>query len=709
MRERIWAPLPPPPLLPLLLLLLPPPLWGGPPDSPRPEQQREPGPLQPFDLLYASGVAAYYSEDYEQAVRDLEAALRSHRRLREVRARCARHCAARRPLAPPGAGPAAELPFFRALLERARCYRSCQSQRLGGPVSRHRVSEDVRSDFQRRVPYNYLQRAYIKLNQLEKAVEAAHTFFMANPEHMEMQQNIENYRTMAGVEALQLVDLEAKPHLESYSAGVKHYEADDFELAIKYFEQALREYYSEDTECRALCEGPQRFEEYEYLGYKAGLYEAIADHYMQVLVCQHECVRELATRPGRLSPIENFLPLHYDYLQFAYYRVGEYVKALECAKAYLLLHPDDEDVLDNVDYYESLLDDSSDPASIEAREDLAVFVKRHKMESELIKSAAEGLGFSYTEPNYWIRYGGRQDENRVPSGVNVEGAEVHGLSMGKKSPKIDRDLREGGPLLYENITFVYNSEQLNGTQRVLLDNVLSEEQCRELHSVASGIMLVGDGYRGKTSPHTPNEKFEGATVLKALKFGYEGRVPLKSARLFYDISEKARKIVESYFMLNSTLYFSYTHMVCRTALSGQQERRTDLSHPIHADNCLLDPEANECWKEPPAYTFRDYSALLYMNDDFEGGEFIFTEMDAKTVTASIKPKCGRMVSFSSGGENPHGVKAVTKGQRCAVALWFTLDPLYRELERIQADEVIAILDQEQQGKQGLNINPRDEL
>lgn len=29
-----------------------------------------------------------------------------------------------------------------------------------------------------------------------------------------------------------------------------------------------------------------------------------------------------------------------------------------------------------------------------------------------------------------------------------------------------------------------------------------------------------------------------------------------------------------------------------------------------------------------------YSALLYMNDDFEGGEFIFTEMDAKTVTVS---------------------------------------------------------------------------
>lgn len=82
---------------------------------------------------------------------------------------------------------------------------------------------------------------------------------------------------------------------------------------------------------------------------------------------------------------------------------------------------------------------------------------------------------------------------------------------------------------------------------------------------------------------------------------------------------------------------------------------------------------------------------------------------AVSLQASIKPKCGRMISFSSGGENPHGVKAVTKGQRCAVALWFTLDPLYRELERIQADEVIAMLDQEHLGPSEMNINPKDEL
>ncbi len=44
----------------------------------------------------------------------------------------------------------------------------------------------------------------------------------------------------------------------------------------------------------------------------------------------------------------------------------------------------------------------------------------------------------------------------------------------------------------------------------------------------------------------------------------------------------------------------------------------------------------------------------------------------------VKPRCGRLVGFSAGKENMHGVTAVTKGKRCAIALWFTLDPLHRE-------------------------------
>lgn len=50
--------------------------------------------------------------------------------------------------------------------------------------------------------------------------------------------------------------------------------------------------------------------------------------------------------------------------------------------------------------------------------------------------------------------------------------------------------------------------------------------------------------------------------------------------------------------------------------------------------------------------------------------------------AEVRPQCGRVVGFGAGKENPHGVRAVTKGQRCAVALWFTQDPAHEEKVRI---------------------------
>lgn len=47
--------------------------------------------------------------------------------------------------------------------------------------------------------------------------------------------------------------------------------------------------------------------------------------------------------------------------------------------------------------------------------------------------------------------------------------------------------------------------------------------------------------------------------------------------------------------------------------------------------------------------------------------------------AEVKPRCGRLVGFSSGPVNPHGVTAVTSGRRCSLALWFTKDKFYRDM------------------------------
>lgn len=42
-------------------------------------------------------------------------------------------------------------------------------------------------------------------------------------------------------------------------------------------------------------------------------------------------------------------------------------------------------------------------------------------------------------------------------------------------------------------------------------------QTRNTNWVLQAAASAGDGYRGKTSPHTPSETFYGVTVLKALK------------------------------------------------------------------------------------------------------------------------------------------------------------------------------------------------
>ena len=38
----------------------------------------------------------------------------------------------------------------------------------------------------------------------------------------------------------------------------------------------------------------------------------------------------------------------------------------------------------------------------------------------------------------------------------------------------------GGPLLYEGIQLSMNSKLLNGSQRVVMDGVISDAECREL-------------------------------------------------------------------------------------------------------------------------------------------------------------------------------------------------------------------------------------
>ncbi|XP_016158870.1 PREDICTED: prolyl 3-hydroxylase 1 [Ficedula albicollis] len=684
--------LPPPPLL---LLLLPPllvALLAGaatPPDLvpvPTLEPADPPLPAQSADALFAAGAEAYSRGDWPAVVLQMERALRARAAVRSRLVRCRLRCANAT------AGPAEGT--------------ESQPDPPCGPAapSRYRLGEEVDREFGRRSPYNYLQVAYFKVRHPPQAAAAAHTFFVANPGHQEMRQNLEYYQAMVGVHEDDFTDLEAKPHLREFQLGVRFYTDEQPAAAILHLEKALEQYFVADTECRALCEGPYDYEGYNYLEYNADLFQAITDHSMQVLSCKQGCVTELASQPGLEKPLEDFLPSHFNYLQFAYYNNGNYEKAIECAKTYLLFFPHDEVMNQNLAYYTAVLGENL-ARSIQPREEIQVYHQRSLMEKELLFFSYDVFGIPFVDPDTWTpeevipkrlrekQKVERETAARISEEIGNLMKEIETLveEKAKESADMSKFIREGGPLVYEGASVTMNSKALNGSQRVVVDGVLSAEECQELQRLTNAAASAGDGYRGKTSPHTPSETFYGVTVLKALKLGQEGKVPLHSAYLYYNVTEKVRHMMESYFRLEVPLHFSYSHLVCRTAIDEKQEGRSDNSHEVHVDNCILNAEARVCVKEPPAYTFRDYSAILYLNGDFEGGAFYFTELDAKTETAEVQPQCGRAVGFSSGSENPHGVKAVTKGQRCAIALWFTLDPRHSERERVQADDLVKML------------------
>ncbi|KAM4613849.1 prolyl 3-hydroxylase 1 [Polymixia lowei] len=668
--------------------------------------------LEPYDFLFDTAVEAYYKGDWISVILNMEKALRNKATVRKVKTECRITCANQTAFSEPitgfgvpipGAGSVDDLGFFQKILKRADCVKSCENDKLGPPTL-HKISEEVELEFRKRTPYNYLQVAYFKINKLDKAVAAANTFFLANPDHMEMRQNLDYYRMMAGVHEEDFKDLEARPHMAEFLLGKRYYSDDSFGLSAEHFEVAVTEYLQADKECRVLCEGAYDYDGYNYMEYNADLFQSMTDHYMQVLNCKQRCSVELASTAGSPKPFESYLPSHFNYLQFSYYNSEKYEQAIECAKTFLLFHPEDEVMTQNLAYYSVVLGEDK-AETISARQVVKQYIQQSLLEKELLYYGYEMFGLTFVDPDTWTpadvmpqklrdkQKADRETAARITEEIGNLMKEIETLVEEKNKDSSEMASlitpREGGAVLYDDIKVTMTSKLLNGSERVLLDGVITDDQCRELHRLSNAAAGTGDGYRGRPSPHSPNEVFQGVTVLKAVKLGQEGKVPLKSAHMFFDLSEKVRKIVESYFHLD-TLYFSYSHLVCRSSIEDKQEEREDLSHAVHVDNCLLVSELNECIKEPPAYTHRDYSAILYLNDDFEGGDFIFTELDAKTVTAEVRPHCGRLVGFGSGKENPHGVRAVTKGQRCAVALWFTLDPAHEEKERFQAQEMLKM-------------------
>lgn len=220
-----------------------------------------------------------------------------------------------------------------------------------------------------------------QINKLDKAVAAANTFYVANPDHMEMRQNLEYYSMMAGVQETDFKDLEARPHMVrcrklsrgnvldrltwclndmlmrcfrlSFWKGSGCTARTIFPPPSDTSRRHLRS-FSRPTRSAGRCarvrttttdtttwstmltsSNPSRvssrhlfcFQHVHDVSISCVLACRLScwswcfttDHYLYVLNCKQNCAVELASTAGREKPFEDFLPSHFNYLQFSFY------------------------------------------------------------------------------------------------------------------------------------------------------------------------------------------------------------------------------------------------------------------------------------------------------------------------------------------------------------------------------------------------------
>jgi predicted 2-oxoglutarate/Fe(II)-dependent dioxygenase YbiX len=82
---------------------------------------------------------------------------------------------------------------------------------------------------------------------------------------------------------------------------------------------------------------------------------------------------------------------------------------------------------------------------------------------------------------------------------------------------------------------------------------------------------------------------------------------------------------------------------------------------IDGESLWQTPDGELIWKKS---TERDLSMVFYLNDDYEGGDFIFPDLKVR-----VRPEPGMLVCFPSNHHYKHGVEPVTKGKRYSIVCW----------------------------------------
>jgi Rps23 Pro-64 3,4-dihydroxylase Tpa1-like proline 4-hydroxylase len=92
-----------------------------------------------------------------------------------------------------------------------------------------------------------------------------------------------------------------------------------------------------------------------------------------------------------------------------------------------------------------------------------------------------------------------------------------------------------------------------------------------------------------------------------------------------------------------------------------------VSSHKHLVKCVVGSELNEHVDDFATF-HHNMSAIIYLNDNYEGGEIHFSDFDL-----TIKPKFNTLVLFPGNKYYSHKVLKITGGERYTMPIWFKFD------------------------------------
>ncbi|CAL4059374.1 unnamed protein product, partial [Meganyctiphanes norvegica] len=519
-------------------------------------------PKLTYDYLYREGIKSYLDNDWDLCARNIEWALEDWHWWKKNTAKCRAEChieADNEELLIPEEELTVEQQAMEQYIRNTLCLMKCKRE-VFGTRRDNIVDADVEKEFKQHRPYDYLQLCYFKLNRIEDAANAAATVLAVQPQHEVMQMNLKHYLNEGGVDFDDVYNLELQEYGKLYIQGSNAYYDEDWLLAIEYMEKSLELYWEAEAECRLLCENP--FDQ----GWFPDYISSVANHYTVILRCKSKCEKKLANLYG--SPIENFLASYFNFLQYAYFQDENILKACEAVESFLTLDPDDAAMIRNKQYYFTM-EDVAEPLFV-PRNRVFEYAKTRKYENQLI---------NYIETSFVFLNDDATSDN-------------------DDSEELDDEM---------GVELIMADKELGGRNRMVTDGFLTKMKCQVLMELTKLAAVDGDGYNKYVSPHTNAEEFKGVTLGRAGFMVHAGLLSQEVLDLVLEITNDCLDYIERHFNLKEQLHFSFTHLVCRSAKPGMSNNRskTDLSHDVHVDNCILQ-DKGDCLRIPPAYTFRDY-------------------------------------------------------------------------------------------------------